>query len=135
MFCWYLRRTYLENKLREPGGTVQCGEPVDLGAVSVPAFVYASKEDHIVPWQTAYASTQLLGGDAAFVLGASGHIAGVIDPPAKKKRNYWTLPGAEAPGADPDRWFTAAQSIAGRALPAAGGPPGSTGSPRTAGGW
>ena len=60
------------------------------GAVDVPAFVYASKEDHIVPWKTAYASTQLLSGDTTFVLGASGHIAGVINPPAKKKRNYWT---------------------------------------------
>jgi polyhydroxyalkanoate synthase len=89
MFCWYLRNTYLENKLREPGATVQCGVPVDLGAIDVPAFVYASREDHIVPWQTAYASTRVLGGDVSFVLGGSGHIAGVINPPAKKKRNYW----------------------------------------------
>ena len=89
MYCWYLRNTYLENKLREPGATVQCGVPVDLGAVEVPAFLYASREDHIVPWQTAYKSTELLGGDLTFVLGASGHIAGVINPPAKKKRNYW----------------------------------------------
>lgn len=89
MFCWYLRNTYLENKLREPGATVQCGVPVDLGGIDVPAFLYASREDHIVPWQTAYASTQLLGGDVTFVLGGSGHIAGVINPPAKKKRNHW----------------------------------------------
>jgi len=89
MFCWYLRNTYLENKLREPGATLQCGVPVDLGAIEVPAFLYASREDHIVPWQTAYASTQLLGGDVSFVLGGSGHIAGVINPPAKKKRNHW----------------------------------------------
>ena len=127
MFCWYLRNTYLENKLREPGGTVQCGEPVDLGAIKVPAFVYASKEDHIVPWKTAYASTQLLSGDTTFVLGASGHIAGVINPPAKKKRNYWTLAAAGAPDAaggparldgDPDRWFDAAESIPGSWWPA-----------------
>ncbi len=127
MFCWYLRNTYLENKLREPGGTVQCGEPVDLGAITVPAFVYASKEDHIVPWQTAYASTQLLSGDTTFVLGASGHIAGVINPPAKKKRNYWTLAAsaaAEAAGgparldADPDSWFDAAEPIPGSWWPA-----------------
>ena len=63
MFCWYVRNTYLENKLREPGATVQCGVPVDLGSIDVPAFVYASKEDHIVPWKTAYASTQMLSGD------------------------------------------------------------------------
>ena len=89
MFCWYLRNTYIENKLRVPGATVQCGVPVDLGKVEVPAFVYASREDHIVPWQTAYISTQLLGGDITYVLGASGHIAGVIDAPAKNKRSYW----------------------------------------------
>ena len=65
MFCWYVRNTYLENKLREPGATIQCGVPVDLGRIDVPAFVYASKEDHIVPWKTAYASTQLLSGDTS----------------------------------------------------------------------
>jgi polyhydroxyalkanoate synthase subunit PhaC len=127
MFCWYLRNTYLENKLREPRGTVQCGEPVDLGAINVPAFIYASKDDHIVPWKTAYASTQLLSGDTTFVLGASGHIAGVINPPAKKKRNYWTLVPAHAPDAaggparleaDPDNWFDAAESIPGSWWPA-----------------
>ena len=110
MFCWYLRNTYLENKLRAPGGTVQCGQPVDLGAVTAPAFVYASKDDHIVPWQTAYASTQLLAGDTTFVLGASGHIAGVINPPARNKRNYWTLGTTEV---GPDTWFDAAESAPG----------------------
>jgi polyhydroxyalkanoate synthase len=135
MYCWYLRSTYLENKLREPGGTVQCGEPVDLGAIEAPAFIYASKEDHIVPWKTAYASTQLLRGDTSFVLGASGHIAGVINPPAKNKRNYWTVaPGASAApdasgapdasdgrarlDADPDSWFDGAESIPGSWWPA-----------------
>jgi polyhydroxyalkanoate synthase len=127
MFCWYLRNTYLENKLREPRGTVQCGEQVDLGAIKVPAFIYASKEDHIVPWKTAYASTQLLAGDTTFVLGASGHIAGVINPPAKKKRNYWALARTGAPGAaggqarlpgDPDSWFGAAESVPGSWWPA-----------------
>jgi polyhydroxyalkanoate synthase len=116
MFCWYLRTTYLENKLREPGGTVQDGVPVDLGAIEAPAFVYASKEDHIVPWKTAYASTQLLSGaDVRFVLGASGHIAGVINPPAKKKRSYWTA--GSTPG-DADAWFAAADSAPGSWWPA-----------------
>ena len=127
MFCWYLRNTYLANKLREPGGTVQCGKPVDLGAIEVPAFIYASKEDHIVPWKTAYASTQLLRGGTSFVLGASGHIAGVINPPAKKKRNYWTLARTAAPDAaggqarldaDPDSWFDVAESVPGSWWPA-----------------
>jgi polyhydroxyalkanoate synthase len=128
MFCWYVRNTYLENKLREPGATVQLGQPVDLGSLDVPAFVYASKEDHIVPWQTAYASTQLLSGDTTFVLGASGHIAGVINPPAAKKRNYWIAAGSadgsdgsDGPArldADPDRWFDAAEQVPGSWWPA-----------------
>jgi len=109
MFCWYLRNTYLENKLREPGATVQCGVPVDLGAIDVPAFLYASREDHIVPWQTAYASTQLLGGDVSFVLGGSGHIAGVINPPAKKKRNHW-VGDVKADAAD---WLASASDVPG----------------------
>ncbi|SDD52625.1 polyhydroxyalkanoate synthase [Variovorax sp. CF079] len=109
MYCWYLRNTYLENRLRVPGGTVQCGVPVDLSRVDAPAFVYASRDDHIVPWKTAYAGTQLLGGDTRFVLGASGHIAGVINPPAKKKRNHWVGDLASDAGA----WLDGAQSIDG----------------------
>ncbi len=114
MYCWYLRQTYLENRLREPGGTVQCGVPVDLSRVDVPAFVFASREDHIVPWATAYASTGLLGGETRFVLGASGHIAGVINPPAKRKRHHWTGPLA----ADADSWLGAAQQVEGSWWPA-----------------
>jgi len=116
MYCWYMRNTYLENKLREPGATTQCGESVDLGSIDVPTFVYASKEDHIVPWKAAYESTQILNGGTRFVLGASGHIAGVINPPAKNKRNYWTH---EAPdGTDADGWFDAAESVPGSWWPA-----------------
>ncbi len=114
MFCWYLRNTYLENKMREPGGTTALGEPVDLATINVPTFVYASKEDHIVPWKTAYESTQLVGGDVVFVLGASGHIAGVINPPAKNKRNYWS----GDLDADADRWFDAAEKVPGSWWPA-----------------
>ncbi len=114
MYCWYLRNTYLENKLREPGATVQCGEPVDLGALELPTFIYASREDHIVPWQTAYKSTELLGGDLTFVLGASGHIAGVINPPAKNKRNHWV--GEIAP--DAEAWLANARSEPGSWWPA-----------------
>jgi polyhydroxyalkanoate synthase subunit PhaC len=114
MYCWYLRNTYLENKLREPGATVQCGEAVDLSLVDMPAFLYASREDHIVPWQTAYKSSELLGGELTFVLGASGHIAGVINPPAKNKRNYWV--GELSP--DADDWLEAARSEPGSWWPA-----------------
>ena len=89
MFCWYLRNLYLENRLRS-GELESLGEPVNLAAIKAPAFIYASREDHIVPWQTAFESTRLLGGECRFVLGASGHIAGVVNPPHKKKRSYWS---------------------------------------------
>ncbi len=113
MYCWYLRNTYLENKLQIPGGTVQCGVPVDLGRVDLPTFVYASRQDHIVPWTSSYASTQLLPGDMTFVLGASGHIAGVINPPAKNKRNYWTRPDGAALDGDAEQWLAGADSVPG----------------------
>ncbi len=114
MYCWYLRNAYLENKLRVPGATTQCGQPLDFGRITIPAFIYASREDHIVPWQGAYASTQLLGGDCTFVLGASGHIAGVINPPAKGKRSHWV----GKLQSDAQQWLDAAQSIPGSWWPA-----------------
>jgi len=110
MFCWYVRHTYLQNDLRIPGKTIQCGVPVDLAEIDYPVYVYASRDDHIVPWKTAYESTRLLGGENRFVLGASGHIAGVINPPAKNKRNYW----ADGPDkSDPDTWLEGAQKVPG----------------------
>jgi polyhydroxyalkanoate synthase len=105
MYCWYLRNTYLENKLKVPGAATVCGEKVDLGAIEAPAYIYASREDHIVPWTSAYGSTRLLRGKRRFALGASGHIAGVINPPAKGKRSHWLndkLP------ASPEAWLDGA---------------------------
>jgi polyhydroxyalkanoate synthase len=110
MFCWYLRNTYLENKLKKPNEVTVAGETVDLGAIDAPAYIYASREDHIVPWTGAYASVPLLAGKKRFVLGASGHIAGVINPPAKKKRNYWV---ANSLPADPKAWFEKATEVPG----------------------
>jgi polyhydroxyalkanoate synthase len=89
MFCWYLRHTYLQNELRRPGRLTVCGEKVDLAKIDAPVFVYASREDHIVPWEAAFESTKILKGGMRFVLGASGHIAGVINPPAANKRSHW----------------------------------------------
>jgi len=89
-YAWYLRNTYFENNLAKPGKLTICGQPVDLSKLDMPAYIYGSREDHIVPIQGAYASTQVLKGPKRFVMGASGHIAGVINPPAKKKRSYWT---------------------------------------------
>ena len=103
-FTWYFRNMYLENNLRVPNKLVCCGVPVDLRKISAPSFIYASREDHIVPWKSGYASTQLFSGPCKFVLGASGHIAGVINPPAKKKRSYWLLQGDHLP-ADAQSWF------------------------------
>jgi polyhydroxyalkanoate synthase len=90
MFTWYLRNTYFENNLVKPGQCTICGEKVDLRKVDTPVYIYGSREDHIVPIGGAYASTQHLPGKKRFVMGASGHIAGVINPPAKNKRSYWT---------------------------------------------
>lgn len=89
MYCWYLRHTYLQNELIKPGKLTVCGEKVDLGKITVPSYIYASHDDHIVPWKSAYQSTQILKGKNRFVLGASGHIAGVINPPVKNKRHYF----------------------------------------------
>ena len=89
-YAWYLRNTYFENNLIKPGKTVVCGEKVNLGVLDMPVYIYGSREDHIVPIGGAYATTQILPGKKRFVMGASGHIAGVINPPAKKKRSYWT---------------------------------------------
>ncbi len=104
MYCWYLRNTYLENNLAQPGKAVVCGVPVDLSSIDIPSYLYASREDHIVPWDGAYRNTQVLGGKRRFVLGASGHIAGVINPPASGKRCHWIGKTAALP-ASPADWL------------------------------
>ena len=106
MYSWYLRNMYLENNLIKPNRLEVCGQKLDLGKVDLPVYIYGSREDHIVPIEGAYASTQVLPGEKRFVMGASGHIAGVINPPAKKKRNYWT--NDELP-ADVNDWLAGAQ--------------------------
>jgi polyhydroxyalkanoate synthase subunit PhaC len=89
MYCWYLRHTYLKNELREPNQLTVCGEPVDLGRLNMPAYIYGSRDDHIVPWIAAYEIAGIVKGKRRFVLGASGHIAGVINPAVKNRRSYW----------------------------------------------
>jgi polyhydroxyalkanoate synthase len=105
MYCWYLRNTYLDNALRQPGALSVCGESLDLSKIEAPAFVYGSREDHIVPWKGAWESTRILGGRTRFVLGASGHIAGVINPPKSGKRSHWTN---EKPAPSADAWLAGA---------------------------
>ncbi|MDQ3058452.1 MAG: class I poly(R)-hydroxyalkanoic acid synthase [Pseudomonadota bacterium] len=109
-YAWYLRNTYFENNLIKPGKTVVCGQKVDLRKMDIPVYIYGSREDHIVPIGGAYASTQVLPGKKRFVMGASGHIAGVINPPAKNKRSYWindSLAGGNYPAAQTD-WLQGA---------------------------
>ena len=89
-YVYYLDNMYVENRLREPGALQMADAAIDLSKITIPSYIYASRDDHIVPWRSAYRTTQLLGSDCVFVLGASGHIAGVINPPHPPRRNYWT---------------------------------------------
>jgi len=107
-YAWYLRNTYHENKLAKPNALTVCGQKVDLGSIDIPAYIYGSREDHIVPIGGAYASTQLLPGKKRFVMGASGHIAGVINPPAKKKRSHWIREDGKFPRSQAE-WLSGAQ--------------------------
>jgi polyhydroxyalkanoate synthase len=109
-YVYYLANMYLDNRLREPGALTMAGAQIDLSRVRVPAYVYASRDDHIVPWRSAYRTTALLGGDCAFVLGASGHIAGVINPPQPPRRNYWCNDLITDAA---DDWLDRAQSVPG----------------------
>ena len=101
MYCHYLRNTYLENKLKDQG---------DFGKLDAPLFVVATREDHIVPWRTAYRSLRLFSGEKTFVLGASGHIAGIVNPPEKKRRSHWLF---ESHPQDADEGLAAAKEIKG----------------------
>ena len=104
MHSTYLREMYRHNRLREPGGITLAGTPIDLATVDVPVYVLSTREDHIAPWRSTYAATRLYAGPIRFVLAMSGHIAGVVNPPAANKYGYYT--GALA--ASPDAWLEAA---------------------------
>lgn len=115
-FTWYFRNAYLENNLKVPGRVSIDGQALDFGSLSMPSYIYGSREDHIVPWHSAYASTALLSGSMRFVLGASGHIAGVINPPAQGRRCYWVGPDMatrDDTPANPEVWFDQAAEHAG----------------------
>jgi polyhydroxyalkanoate synthase len=107
MYAYYLRNTYQDNKLAKPDALKMCGVPVSLKRVKLPTFVFSAREDHIVPWRGGYKSARTLGGDdVTFVLGASGHIAGTINPASKNKRSYWVNDRLVD---DPDKWFREAE--------------------------
>jgi len=105
MHSFYLRNMYLKNLLGVPGGIELAGVPIDLSQVKLPAYFISTVEDHIAPWKTTYKGAKYLGGPVRFVLGGSGHIAGIVNPPAAKKYHYWTN---EAMPATADEWFGAA---------------------------
>ncbi len=105
MHGFYLRQMYLENKLIEPGGITLCGVDIDLRTIDIPVFVLSTREDHIAPWMSTFAATQTYSGQVKFVLAASGHIAGVVNPPAADKYSYWTN-GSKAK--TPDAWLKGA---------------------------
>jgi polyhydroxyalkanoate synthase len=106
MHSFYLRNMYQKNLLKEPGGITIAGEPIDLSKVKTPAYFLSAREDHIAPWASTYAGTRTMSGPIRFVLGMSGHIAGVINPPEKKKYGYWT--NSKTP-TDANMWLSGAK--------------------------
>ncbi|HEX9452552.1 MAG TPA: class I poly(R)-hydroxyalkanoic acid synthase [Burkholderiales bacterium] len=110
LYAYYLRNMYLENNLKIPGRLEAFGVPLDLGAITTPAYILATREDHIVPWKSAHASVGLLGGRTEFVLGASGHVAGIVNPPSKNRRHFWLNASVDT---DPDAWLADATQHAG----------------------
>ena len=110
MLVSYLRNMYRQNLLMKPGGLILGGTPIDLRTVRAPTYFLATRDDHIAPWRSCYPGTQAFKGPKRFVLGASGHIAGIVNPPAASKYGYWT--NAKLPQ-DPDAWLTGAEQHAG----------------------
>ncbi len=110
MHSFYLRKMYQENLLKEPNGISLAGVPIDLRRITVPAYFLSTREDHIAPWKSTYRGTQLLSGPKRFVLAASGHIAGVVNPPDGGKYGHWV--GTDLPR-DPEAWLAGATEMAG----------------------
>jgi polyhydroxyalkanoate synthase len=110
MHSFYLRQMYQENLLSKQGGITLDGVPIDLHKIGTPAYFLSTREDHIAPWKSTYRGTQLLGGPKRFVLAASGHIAGVVNPPDGGKYSHWINPDLPP---DPETWFHGATEMAG----------------------
>jgi polyhydroxyalkanoate synthase len=110
MHSFYLRNMYLKNLLKKPGGIRLAGVPIDLGQVRQPLYFVSTVEDHIAPWRSTYAGARLFRGPVRFVLGGSGHIAGIVNPPAANKYGYWTN---ESLPEDPQAWFEGARHHSG----------------------
>ncbi|MDU7520358.1 MAG: class I poly(R)-hydroxyalkanoic acid synthase [Roseomonas mucosa] len=110
MHSFYLRRMYQQNDLVKPGGITLDGVPIDLRKIKIPVYLLSTREDHIAPWKSTYRATQIYGGPIRFVLAASGHIAGVVNPPESGKYSHWTN---EALPANPEEWLEGATELAG----------------------
>lgn len=110
MHSFYLRTMYQENLLSVPGGIELGGVPIDLTKVTLPVFILSTREDHIAPWKSTYVATRLYNGPVRFCLSASGHIAGVVNPPAARKYGYWS---SAKKAATPEDWLTGAEQHAG----------------------
>ncbi len=130
MHSTYLRTMYLKNAFKEPGGLSIAGSPIDVKTIQTPAYFISTEEDHIAPWEGTYLGAQLMAGPVKFVLGKSGHIAGIINPPAANKYGYYTGPSVNAPSREwydnaelhPGSWWTDWQAwleqYAGNKIPA-----------------
>ena len=110
MHSFYLRNMYQNNRLVQPGALTVAGVPIDLRTIETPAYMLSTREDHIAPWKSTYAATQIFAGDVRFVLAASGHIAGVINPPTKEKYCHWVNQNLPK---NPDEWLADAKEGAG----------------------
>jgi polyhydroxyalkanoate synthase len=106
MHSFYLRNMYQHNRLVEPAGIELLGVPIDLSKVKTPAYYLSTKEDHIAPWRSTYQGSRTTSGPVKYVLGGSGHIAGVINPAGSKKYGYWTNASKVA---DADEWLAGAE--------------------------
>jgi len=108
MHSFYLRSMYMENLLREPNALEIAGEKIDVRRIKIPCYFLSTREDHIAPWRSTYLGARLLKGSVRFVLGGSGHIAGVVNPPAAKKYGFWVNPRKTLPE-EPEAWFEKAK--------------------------
>jgi len=106
MHSFYLRNMYQRNLLVQPGGIELAGVPIDLRTIRTPTYMLSTREDHIAPWKATYSATQVYAGPVKFVLAASGHIAGVVNPPTQEKYGYWTSPRTPK---SPDAWLKGAE--------------------------
>src|SRR2546421_796293 len=106
MHSYYLRNMYLKNLMGVAGGINLKGVPIDLSKVKMPSYFISTVEDHIAPWKTTYKGSRYLGGPVRFVLGGSGHIAGIVNPPAAKKYHFWSN---DALAETAEQWFAGAK--------------------------